>query len=133
MSAKKHLVTLTEAQRAAVERAARSNKRSVRERLRARILGLADRASVQGGLKDAAIAAQTGASEVTVQRVRERFAGGGAGAGAGPWGAEEAQGAPAGRARGGPLGRTGVRGAPGRAPALEPAPVGGSARRVARG
>ena len=77
MPAKKHFVTLTPEQREQVEIAARSNKRSIRERQRARILLLADANCAEGGLEDARICQQVGACLLTVQRVRQRFAAGG--------------------------------------------------------
>lgn len=77
MPAKKHFVTLTPEQRQQVEIAARSNKRSIRERQRARILLLADTNHPEGGLEDARICQQVSACLLTVQRVRQRFAAGG--------------------------------------------------------
>ena len=71
MSIKQHYVSLSEEERAQVERTVRSNKNSVRERVRARIL-LA--ASDSAGLTDKQVAEQTGASGLTVWRVRKRFA-----------------------------------------------------------
>ena len=75
MPAKKHHVHLNEEERALLERAARSNKRSVRERQRARILLLAG--APGGAPSDEQIAAQSGACQRSVQRVRARFAQGG--------------------------------------------------------
>ena len=74
MSAKQHFVRLNEEEREQVERAARSNKNSVRERQRARIL-LA--VNDPAGGSDAQVAAQVGTSALTVWRVRRRFAEGG--------------------------------------------------------
>ena len=71
MSAKLHFVRLDDEERLQVERAVRSNKNSPRERLRARIL-LA--ASDPAGFTDKQLAAQVGASTLTVWRVRKRFA-----------------------------------------------------------
>jgi hypothetical protein len=71
MSAKQHFVRLNDEERQRVERAVRSNKNSPRERMRARIL-LA--ASDPAALSDQQIAAQVGASALTVWRVRRRFA-----------------------------------------------------------
>ena len=75
MPAKKHHICLNEEERTELERAARSNKRSARERVRARILLLAGKPS--GAQEDAAIAAQVGVCLRSVQRVRARFAQGG--------------------------------------------------------
>ena len=68
MPAKKHLVTLTKAERFELERAARSNKRSVRERQRARIL-----LATANGADDASIARAVGVPLNTVANVRRRF------------------------------------------------------------
>lgn len=76
MSAKQHLIRLSTEERPQVERAARSNKNSPRERMRARILlGASDGAACT----DKQIAAQVGACLNTVARVRRRFAAGGLG------------------------------------------------------
>jgi transposase len=72
MSAKKHVVVLSAPERLELERAARSNKRSLRERQRARILLAAAAAR-----SDAAIAKDIGVHANTVAGVRRRFAGGG--------------------------------------------------------
>ena len=74
MAAKLHIVTLSKEERVQLGRAARSDKNSARERLRARILLLADTASPEGALKDSAIVKRTGACEQTVQQLRKRFA-----------------------------------------------------------
>ena len=74
MSAKLHFVRLNDEQRLQVERAARSNKNSPRERMRARILLTA---SDPAGFTDKQLATQVGASALTVWRVRKRFAEGG--------------------------------------------------------
>ena len=72
MSAKKHLVTLDSEERAALERAARSNKRSIRERQRARIL-----LAAAAGQSDPAIVQALRVHVNTVANVRRRFAAGG--------------------------------------------------------
>lgn len=77
MPAKKHHVALTQEQREQVEIVARSNKRSIRERQRARILLLADTNQAEGGWDDARICQQVSACLLTVQRVRKRFSAGG--------------------------------------------------------
>ena len=69
MPAKKHPVILTADERAALEKAARSNKRSTLERRRARIL----LASAEGQ-SDAAIAQQVGVHVNTIINTRTRFA-----------------------------------------------------------
>ena len=68
MPAKKHVVTLSKEQRLELERAARSNKRSLRERQRARIL-----LATADGADDAAIASRVGVHLNTVANVRRRF------------------------------------------------------------
>ena len=68
MPAKKHAVTLTKEQRLELERAARSNKRPLRERQRARIL-----LAAASGASDAAIAQSMGVHANTVANVRRRF------------------------------------------------------------
>ena len=73
MSATKHHVELTLEQRAHVEKLARSNKASIRERARARILLAVDEAQPGGGQKDADAAKATGGSVVTAAFVRQRF------------------------------------------------------------
>ena len=75
MSAKQYVVSLTATERAQLERAARSNKRSRRERVRARLLLGVDSAGGRGGWTDAQASQCTGASLNTVARVRQRFAG----------------------------------------------------------
>jgi transposase len=69
MPAKTHVVKLDAEERVNLERAARSNKRSVRERQRARIL-----LAAAAGRGDAAIAAELGVHVNTVAGVRRRFA-----------------------------------------------------------
>ena len=76
MSAKKYHVALSEEQRHELEVIARSNKRSQRERNRAKILLLADTNQGQGAGKDEAIAAQVGVCSLTVQQARQRFVSG---------------------------------------------------------
>jgi transposase len=73
MPAKKHPVTLHEEDRLALERAARSNKRSLRERQRARIL-----LAAANGQDDASMARTVGVHLNTVANVRRRFAAQGA-------------------------------------------------------
>lgn len=73
MSAKKYWVTLSEEQRHELEVIARSNKRSQRERNRAKILLLADTTQEQGACKDETIAAQVGVCSLTVYQARRRF------------------------------------------------------------
>lgn len=74
MPAKKYPVVLSEEQRYELEVIARSNKRSTRERNRAKILLLADANQEQGACKDESIAAQVGVCSLTVQQARQRFA-----------------------------------------------------------
>jgi transposase len=69
MPAKKHHVLVTDEDRLALERAAPSNKRSLRERQRARIL-----LAAANGQDDAAIARAVGVHANTVANVRRRFA-----------------------------------------------------------
>lgn len=69
MPAKKHPIILTAEEQATLEKAVRSNKRSLLERRRARIL----LASAQGQ-SDAAIARQMGVHVNTVINTRTRFA-----------------------------------------------------------
>ena len=69
MPAKKHPVILTGAEQTTLQKAARSNKRSLLERRRARLL----LASAQGQ-SDAAIARQVGVHVNTVINTRTRFA-----------------------------------------------------------
>ena len=77
MSAKKHYVTLSEEQRHELEVIARSNKRSLRERSRAKVLLFADTNREQGACTDDAIAAQVGVCSLTVYQTRQRFVSGG--------------------------------------------------------
>ena len=69
MPAKKHFVVLNPENRLALERAARSNKRALRERLRARVL-----LAAAEGQNDVAIAAAVGVHVNTVANLRRRFA-----------------------------------------------------------
>lgn len=73
MSAKKHHVALSTEQRLQVEKLARSNKASIRERVRARILLAVDEEQPGGGQKDADAARLAGSNAVTVAFVRQRF------------------------------------------------------------
>jgi len=74
MSAKKYHVALSEEQRHQLDVIARSNKRSARERNRAKILLLADVNQEQGACTDESIAVQIGVCSLTVQQARQRFA-----------------------------------------------------------
>lgn len=74
MSVKKHPVSLTEAQREELTRWSKSQRRSERERKRARILLLADEAQEGGAKKDCDIAQAVKVTPLTVNRVRQRFA-----------------------------------------------------------
>ena len=73
MSAKQHHVELSAEQRSQVEKIARSNKASIRERVRARILLAVDEAQPGGGQIDADAARAAGSNAVTVAYVRQRF------------------------------------------------------------
>ena len=68
MPAKEHAVILPKEQRLELERAARSNKRTLRERQRARIL-----LAAANGAGDAAVAQSVGVHPNTVANVRRRF------------------------------------------------------------
>ena len=74
MSAKQYVVILSAPERAQLERVARSNKRSRRERVRARVLLGLDTAEGRTGWTDAQASQRTGASLNTVARLRQRFA-----------------------------------------------------------
>ena len=76
MPAKKYRVTLSVTERVKVEQISRSNNYSIRERVRARILLVADE---QRGAapSDQAICEQIRTSLPTIARVRQRFAEGG--------------------------------------------------------
>ncbi len=73
MPAKKYVVTLCDQQRQDLERVATANKRSLRERTRARILLLADTAGPDGGHKDTDISKTVHTCVLTVGRIRRRF------------------------------------------------------------
>ncbi len=77
MPAKQYHVVLDEEQRTQLARVVNSNKRSPRERTRARILLLADAAQDGGGCPDNVICQKAHTSASTVVRVRQRFAQGG--------------------------------------------------------
>ena len=74
MPAKKYRVALTQEERQQLEKVARSNRRSIREKTRARILLLADTncPAPDGGQKDEAIAKQLRCASRTVSKVRQR-------------------------------------------------------------
>jgi hypothetical protein len=75
MSRKQHLVILSSEERSALEKISRSNRASIREKTRARILLLADTscAREQGASRtDAQIVEQLGCSPLTVYNVRRR-------------------------------------------------------------
>ena len=74
MPAKKYYVRLTESEREEATRWSKSQRRSERERKRARILLLADEAQESGPCSDAEIAVQVKVDALTVSRVRQRFA-----------------------------------------------------------
>jgi hypothetical protein len=73
MPAKKYHVALSEEQRHQLEVIARSNKRSQRERNRAKILLLADTNQEHAAQNDQDIAAKLGICSLTAQLVRRRF------------------------------------------------------------
>lgn len=73
MPAKKNHVALSVEQRHQLEVIARSNKRSQRERNRAKILLFADTNQEQGAQNDQDIARQLGICSLTAQLVRQRF------------------------------------------------------------
>ncbi len=72
MPAKKHIITLTDEERAQLERFLRFTRRSPREKMRARILLLSDTAREGGSLKDRDIAQQLRCAPLTVSQVRTR-------------------------------------------------------------
>ena len=75
MPAKKHLVKLSSGERAQLEKVSQSNRRSVREKTRARILLWSDMGLSReegGSLRDSEIAAQLKVSPLTVSKVRQR-------------------------------------------------------------
>jgi len=73
MPAKKYHVRLTEPDREELTRWSKSRHRSQKERIRARILLLADEAQENGPCTDAEIALQLKTDALTVSRVRQRF------------------------------------------------------------
>jgi hypothetical protein len=73
MPAKKYHIALSEEQRQELEVVARSNKRSQRERNRAKILLMADTNQEAGAMRDQDIAAKLGICSLTAQLVRRRF------------------------------------------------------------
>ena len=77
MPTKKHLVNLSQEERSSLEKVSRSNRSSMREKTRARILLLSDLSCSreQGASRnDSEIAAQLGCSPLTVSNVRSRAA-----------------------------------------------------------
>lgn len=75
MPRKQHLIQLSSQERTALEKMSRSNRMSIREKTRARILLLADtnRSEEKGaGCTDAQIVKQLGCSPLTVYNVRRR-------------------------------------------------------------
>ena len=75
MSAKKHLIALNEQEREQLEKIVRSNRRSMREKTRARILLFTDtnRSREDGGCrKDSEVAARLACSQWTVEQLRRR-------------------------------------------------------------
>ena len=77
MPRKKHLVNLSPEERSGLEKISRSNRRSIREKARARILLLSDLSRPReeaGSRSDGEIAEQLGCSVLTVSNVRGRAA-----------------------------------------------------------
>jgi len=77
MPRKKHLVKLSPEERVALQKVARSNRASVREKIRARVLLLADLSCSReqgGSRRDSEIAHELGCSPLTVSNVRARAA-----------------------------------------------------------
>ena len=75
MPAKKHIIALTEEERQQLEKVSRSNRRSLREKIRARILLLSDcsRSHEEGASRtDEEIAAALRCGLVTVYKLRKR-------------------------------------------------------------
>jgi hypothetical protein len=75
MSSKHHLIKLSSQERSALEKVSRSNRASIREKARARILLLSDvsHSREQGASRtDAQIVEQLGCSPLTVYNVRRR-------------------------------------------------------------
>ena len=72
MPAQKHPLTLTDAERSELERLCRSNRRTPREKTRARILLLTDTRREGELLTDAQIAKQLHCAPLTVAKTREK-------------------------------------------------------------
>jgi len=75
MSRKQHLIQLSSQERGTLEKISRSNRASIREKTRARILLLADTSCApeqSAGRTDAQIVEQLGCSPLTVYNVRRR-------------------------------------------------------------
>ncbi len=75
MSRKQHLISLSSAERSTLEKLSRSNRASIREKTRARILLLSDESYTreQGASRtDAQVVKQLGCSALTVYNVRRR-------------------------------------------------------------
>jgi transposase len=68
----KLFIALSSEERQQLETLARSGRRSIREKIRARILLLADSNREDGGLTDTVIARQIGCALLTVAKVRQR-------------------------------------------------------------
>lgn len=74
MRAKKYHVVLSDDERGRLERVVASNKTSIRQRIHARALLLADRDRPGGPLPDKVISKSARTSPATVFRLRQRFA-----------------------------------------------------------
>jgi Fe2+ or Zn2+ uptake regulation protein len=74
MRAKKYHITLTDEERNQLNRVVASNKRSIRQRIHARVLLAADTGRPGGSLPDDVISKQSRTSLSTVYRLRQRFA-----------------------------------------------------------
>lgn len=74
MRAKKYHVVLSDDERGRLERVVASNKTSIRQRIHARALLMADRERLGGPLPDNVISKSVRTSPATVFRLRERFA-----------------------------------------------------------
>jgi len=75
MSAKKHIIALNEQEREQLEKVARSNRRSIREKTRARILLFTDTNGSRengGGCTDSEVACRLGCAPWTVGQLRRR-------------------------------------------------------------
>ncbi len=75
MSRKKHLIKLSSEERAALQKVSRSNRASMREKTRARILLLADEGCGRergGSRSDAEVVEQMSCATLTVYNVRRR-------------------------------------------------------------